>query len=237
MKDSIQILYEDDVLLAVNKPARVASVPAEGISLGRTMLGAVERLCADRGDQAKPYLLHRLDMQTSGVLMFGKFERDRATLEAIFSAKDKGTSEKTRTIKKYITLVKGLPKGSEIVTKLKARASDEKISAKTKYRVLRVYKVLGTVVSLVEVEILTGRKHQIRQHFANIKSPVVMDSLYGDEDFNKEFRIKFRLGRQFLHAASLEFLHPMVGRRLRIEAKLPLDLEGVLKKMGAEKEV
>lgn len=220
---SVLIVYEDEYLLAVNKPARVASVPAEGIDASRTMSGMIEEFCRERGDTYRPYLLHRIDMQTSGILVFGKYEPNREKLEKILVAKD--------TVKKYLTLVRGVPKGNSIKARLKARTSDVLVSAETEYRVMRTYQVLKTTVALVEAEIKTGRKHQIRQHFAGIRCPVVMDQVYGDQMFNKKFRTAFRLGRQFLHCALLEFTHPYSGARVRIMAKLPVDLENVLRRL------
>ncbi len=222
-REPVLVVYEDEYLLAVSKPPRVASVPATDVPEARTMLGMVGEFCRARGDENKPYLLHRIDMQTSGILLFGKYERDREKLEGILTAKD--------TIKKYLTLVRGIPKGTVITAKLKARTSDEKIFAQTKYRVMKIYRVLKTALSLVEAEIKTGRKHQIRQHFADIHCPVVMDQTYGDREFNTKFRTSFRLGRQFLHSALLEFTHPITGLRVRILAKLPIDLENALKRL------
>lgn len=229
MKSDITIIFEDDYILAVNKPARVASVPAEGIEERRTMMHIVQEFCRARGDTDKPYLLHRLDMQTSGVLLFGKHEKDRKPLEDILIQKD--------THKKYLALVKGIPRGKVITAKLKARESDEKIFAQTAYNVIRVYKLpmLRTVVSLIESEIKTGRKHQIRQHFSEIGCPVVLDPLYGDFSFNKKIRTTYRLGRQFLHSSSLTFTHPMTGERMHIEAPLPMDLKIALEKMADQK--
>lgn len=225
MKPKIPIIYEDEYLLAVSKPARMASVPADGIAPKVTALGEVQRMCQERGDDFQPYLLHRIDMQTSGLLMFGKHERDREKLEEILRAKD--------TAKKYTALVKGIPKGSVITAKLKARESSDKIFAQTKYRVIRVYKLpkLKGVVSLVEAEIVTGRKHQIRQHFADIGCPVVMDDQYGDFSFNRKFRSAFRLGRMFLHASSIQFFHPFLEKNISIRAALPPDLEGTLERI------
>lgn len=223
MKHDVSIIYEDEWMFAVNKPARVASVPSEGISLHRTMLGIVQEFFTARGEEYVPYLLHRIDMQTSGILLFGKHERDREMLEPILIQKD--------THKKYTTLVKGIPRGSVITAKVKARTSDVHVFAQTNYKVIRVYKILGTAVSLVEAEIKTGRKHQIRQHFSTIKCPVVLDPEYGDFGFNRKFRVTFRLGRMFLHASSIEFVHPFLEKVVKITAPLPLDLESVLQRI------
>ncbi len=229
MQHEISIIYEDDYMVIVNKPAKIASVPSEGISEIRTVLGIFVRQCVAQGRDFTPYLLHRLDMQTSGVLMFGKHERDREKLEGILKEK---TSHK-----KYTTLVKGLPRGHIITAKLKARNSDVRIFAQTAYKVLKVYKILGTVVSLVEAEIKTGRKHQIRQHFASIKCPVVLDPEYGDFAFNRKFRVLFRLGRMFLHSSSIEFTHPILGTKVKVEAPLPLDLKHALERVANPKQL
>lgn len=227
MKQDIEIVYEDEYMFAVNKPARVASVPSEGIPLHRTMLGITQEFLQARGDEAVPYLLHRIDMQTSGLLMFGKHEKDRELLEGILTQKT--------THKKYTALVKGIPRGTVITAKLKARTSDAKIFAQTKYKVIRVYKVLNTAVSLIEAQIMTGRKHQIRQHFANIKCPVVLDGEYGDFGFNRRFRLAFRLGRQFLHASSLDFIHPFLEKEVEIIAPLSTNLQSILDKLADPK--
>ncbi len=228
MKQDFALIYEDDYLFAVNKPAKVASVPSEGIEERHTMQGMIQKQFEDKGADFKPYLLHRIDMQTSGLLLFGKHERDREQLEAILRQKD--------AQKKYVTLLKGIPHGSVITAKLQARTTNLKVFAQTLYKVIRVYKLpaLRGVVSLVEAQIRTGRKHQIRQHFAGIKCPVVMDEVYGDFHFNRVFRTTYRLGRQFLHSKSLTFMHPFLNKTMTIEAPLPKDLEIVLDKMSGK---
>ena len=220
-KSDITILYEDDYLFAINKPARVASVPAEGINLPATILGKVQRKFEGQG--FTPYLLHRLDMDTSGVLLFGKHERDREALESIFRHDE--------TTKKYVALVKGVPSGKIITKPLDARHSDRKVFAQTSYKVLQVFKHAGPLCALVEAEIKMGRKHQIRQHFAMIGHPILLDRRYGDEKLNRKFRIHFRLGRQFLHAAQITFLHPILRTHMKIEAPLTKDLQSVIKKL------
>lgn len=209
-------------MLAVNKPPRLASVPATEIRLEQTVLGMVAHMCGGRG--FVPYLLHRLDMQTSGVLLFGKYPRDRAALENIF--------RKTDTEKTYVGLLKGIPRGNELATKLPARTADILVAAQTTFKVIKVYKgPFGVPCALVSCKISTGRKHQIRQHFAQAGCPVIMDSQYGDARFNKAFWHEYHLSRQFLHAASIAFTHPLLEKRVVIEAPLPPDLAVVLKQM------
>jgi 23S rRNA pseudouridine955/2504/2580 synthase len=116
-----------------------------------------------------------------------------------------------------------------ITIPLAARTSKEKIPAQTHFRILETFPV--PPCSLVEAEIKTGRKHQIRQHFAGIGCPVILDSRYGDERFNRRFRIAFRIGRQFLHAKSISFFHPILKKSVFVEMPLPPDLQSVLKKL------
>lgn len=216
------ILYEDDFIVAMDKPPRMASVPAENILLYQTALGKIQRQFEEKG--IKPYLLHRLDYETSGVLLFGKFPRDRTALESIFNHPE--------TRKKYVALVKGNLHGGSITKKLLARNSKEEIAARTDFRVLKIFRAPHPICTLIEAEIKTGRKHQIRRHFAEIDCQIILDSRYGDFHFNRKFRLRYRLGRLFLHAASIEFFHPLLKKTIRIEAALPPDLQSVLKKLS-----
>lgn len=222
VKQLFQTLYQDDQILAINKPPRMASVPSEGIPMQDTVLGMVQQQFADKG--FKPFLLHRLDFETSGILLFGKNEADREKLEGIFKQPD--------THKKYIALLKGVPTGRSITKKLPARESPEEIFAKTEYKIITVIK--GRHVpncALIEAEIKTGRRHQIRKHFSSVGHPVILDRRYGDQQFNRKFRLRFRLGRQFLHAARIVFRHPFSEKLICIDAPLPMDLQSTLKRL------
>lgn len=230
----MEILYEDEYLIAANKPPRVATVPGGEIPLHETVMGQLQKQYQKKG--ISPYPLHRLDRETSGVILFGKYPRDRELLEGIFGHPE--------THKKYLALLKGVPRPknkeqkNKITIPLSARrqprlgVKSEKVPAETNYKVLRSINLGGPLVCLVEAEIKTGRKHQIRQHFAKIGCPVVMDSLYGDREFNKQFRIRLRLGRLFLHAEKISFFHPFLKKQMAVEAPLPIDLETVLKKIS-----
>lgn len=231
----IPILYEDDYLFAVNKPARVMSVPADLNPRSRakptkSVLEVIRERFQHTGNV--PYLLHRLDMNTSGVLLFGKNKKDREALEGIF--KDE------RTKKIYITLLKGVPRSGMIKHALLGRykgkqvedaAEIQKKTALTEFKVFKTVYAAKQKCALTEVKILTGRKHQIRQHFANIGFPVVMDDQYGDKFFNRKFRIKYWLGRQFLHAQKIEFFHPLLKKTIAIEVPMAMDLQQVLKRI------
>lgn len=199
----------------------MATVPGSDIPIQNTILGQVQREFQKKG--FTPYVLHRLDFETSGVLLFGKMPQDRKPLEAIFGD--------LQTQKKYIALVIGTPHGSVITKNLRSRASGEEIPAQTYYKIIRRFGAPGPHCTLVEAEIKTGRKHQIRQHFAHIGHPIILDSRYGDVRFNKKFRLSLRLGRQFLHAAEISFFHPFLKKIVIIKAPLTLDLQSVLKKL------
>ncbi|MBI5411860.1 RluA family pseudouridine synthase [Candidatus Peregrinibacteria bacterium] len=220
-KDLIPTLYEDDYLIAIQKPPRVVSVPNPQTSLNASVLGKVQRRYEGKG--FKPYLLHRLDKETSGVLLFGKFERDRTPLEAIF--------QHSETEKSYLTFLKGVPRGDSVQIPLKARTADVSVEAKTHFSILKTMRIFGASCALVEAVIETGRRHQIREHFSRIGCPVIMDAEYGDFAFNRKFRIVLRLGRLFLHAKRIRFMHPFLKQLITIEAPIPMDLLSVLKKV------
>lgn len=230
----IPILYQDEHLLIVNKPPRIASVPSPGIFLNSTVMGKVQKENLDP-IHGKPYLLHRLDYDTSGILCFGKQKKDRAVLEAIFKgpAKTDSAEHKATTHKRYVALVMGIPTGEVITKPLPGRTSSEKVSAQTYYKVRQTFKFPGLTCALVEAEIKTGRKHQIRQHFASIGHPVALDIKYGNRPFNRKFNNIFHMGRQFLHAETLIFYHPFLKKEITVIAPYPPDIKFVMKKLGA----
>ncbi len=209
----MEILYEDEYLIAVNKPPGLASVPGLKIANKGTLMFQVQEHFKVMG--IKPYILHRLDKETSGITLFGKFPRNRELLSKIF---DSSEPNGPTTKKTYLALVKGCPKSRGIITfPLKARNSNQKIPAKTSYRVLQNH---GDY-SLVEAEIETGRHHQIRQHLAMIGHPLVNDFDYGNTPFNRKFQKVYKTHFSFLHAKSIEFIHPATQKKLRIEAPIP----------------
>ncbi len=206
------LLYEDEHLLAFEKPAEMATVPADRIPESKTLQGFVRLWALNGKKDFKPYALHRLDQPTSGILLFGKYPRDREALEAIF--KD------PRTKKEYLALVKWIPKQNEGTVRipLQARSVDKKVPALTHYTVLK--KMAN--ISLLSVRIETGRKHQIRQHMAMIGHPLVLDREYGDRIFNNNYQRKLKgKGQFFLHSWKLTFFHPFKKELMELSASTP----------------
>ncbi len=210
-----RILYEDEYLLAVNKLA------GELVVKGR---GAVQKLpLLDFLAHDYPGLraLHRLDFETSGVVLFGK---RRDVLREVLSSKFAGWK------KTYITLVAGrIPRQSGVIEKKLPSRTKEMIPAVTHYRVLERF----ANSTYVEARIETGRHHQIRRHFAGIGHPLVLDDLDGDVKFNRVFVREFRYRRFFLHAARLELPHPVTGKHIVIAASLPKAFLDVLTALHA----
>ncbi len=208
----------------------------------KSVLEIIQNRYRDKG--YKPYLLHRLDMNTSGVMLFGKHEEDREALEEIF--KD------DRTRKVYLALLRGVPESGSIKHGLDDRykgdkmervgeedqksASKDKVSAHTEFKVFKTFRIFDKEdCALTSAEISTGRKHQIRQHFAHIGFPVVLDEQYGDKKWNRRFRLKFWLGRQFLHSERIEFFHPILKKTISIQTEMPADLLQTLQRIRSGK--
>jgi len=213
-KDSFKILYEDDHILAVHKPAKMASVPAPNIPDYQTLQGKTRAWALREGKDYTPYLLHRLDRQTSGLVLFGKYSKDREALQNMFK---EPTTEKT-----YLALVKWVPKqpAGTIDFPLEARTSSIKVPATSHYR---TFQITGNA-SILEVRIETGRKHQIRKHLAMIGHPLILDRDYGDHRFDNDYQRRHKgKGHFFLHAWKFECVHPFTGERF-ILVDEPMDL-------------
>jgi 23S rRNA pseudouridine1911/1915/1917 synthase len=211
-----RILYEDEHLLVVNKLSGELVVAADGE--GKEPL-------YDFLHKTRPGLrvVHRLDFATSGVLVFAK---NADVVTKIRETKFAGWK------KTYRTLVAGYMKNKAgtIKRKLPARTRDELVDATSHYRVLDTY----THATFVEMDIETGRKHQIRQHLKFIGHPLLLDPLYGDPRIDRTFKKKYKYRRFFLHAYSLSFPHPITGKEVHVKAALPKAFEDVLEKLRRE---
>jgi 23S rRNA pseudouridine955/2504/2580 synthase len=220
------ILYEDEYLLALNKPAGLAVHSGTGIALG-----VIEVLRALRPNAPMLELAHRLDRDTSGCLLLAKTRP--ALLDLHRQLREGGMR------KHYAALVKGVWRGRmrEVAVALetdsrrargsKVQAREEGKEAVSRFTPKQVY----GPATLVDIELLTGRTHQARVHAAHIGHPIAGDDKYGDWDFNRAMRAQ-GLKRLFLHAARLEFRHPITRGKLRFEAPLPPDLSAFLEQLA-----
>jgi 23S rRNA pseudouridine955/2504/2580 synthase len=229
------VLHEDDHLLAVDKPAGLAAHPGTGIT-GATLVEearAYLRVPADLPPtEFKPSPAHRLDRETSGVVLVAKTRKAMAGLTAIFT--EGGQVRKT-----YLALAKGKMPRQEGTFDLALSEHEQTARSKTQRGVnfqeaTTHYRVLASMreASLLSVRIETGRTHQIRRHLQAAGHPVAGDHRYGDFPFNRVAKTRWGLRRMFLHAWKLELPHPVESRVLRLSAPVPAELREVLAKMN-----
>ena len=251
----LDVIYEDADLAVVNKPAGMMVHAGSGQNddarscgtLVNALLFRFKKLSATGGD-LRPGIVHRLDKDTSGLIVVAKNDRTHAALAELFAS---------RQIKKsYIALVQGTVErakgtinaslGRDPVrrTRMTAKPLGDARTAVSHYEVVKRLANRFGKFTLVKVRIETGRTHQIRVHMASIGHPVVGDTLYGGSGqltdqvasqaaTSKAARRKaeperLKLGRNFLHSARLEFIHPKTGKLLELEAPLPAELEEFL---------
>jgi 23S rRNA pseudouridine955/2504/2580 synthase len=224
----LDVLYEDEVLLVIDKPAGVAVHGGSGIGFG-----VVEQLRLAQPQARFLELAHRLDRGTSGVLMLAK---RRSALLSLHRQLREG-----RVQKFYAALVKGrwrderrsvrLALEKHVVASGERRVSvnREGLQAHTVFRLRRAY----SRYSLLEAELKTGRTHQIRVHLAHIGFPIAGDDKYGDFKLNKELA-RQGLKRMFLHASKTVVAHPQSGAELVLESPLPSDLKAFVAALEAE---
>ena len=231
----LDIIFEDDALLAINKPSGLAVHGGSGVSFG-----VIEALRAARPDAKFLELVHRIDRDTSGVLLLAK---KRTALVAMHALLREG-----KTDKRYFALVKGdwphtakhhittsLAKYVTEAGERRVAAADDAAYSKDAHTIVSVVKRYGAgseVMTLIEAQIKTGRTHQIRVHLAGEGYPIAGDDKYGDFAFNKR-EAKRGLKRLFLHAAKMAFVHPVTETRVRVEAPLPPDCEAYLQQRFA----
>ena len=226
----LDIIYEDKDIIVVNKPKGMVVHPANG-NPDRTLVNAVMAICKDSlsgiGGQIRPGIVHRLDKDTSGIIIVAKNDKAHINLsEQIKEHKVKKT---------YIALVRGIVKENEATINMPIGRSekDRKKMAVTKKgkEAITHFKVLERYdkYTLLQVNIETGRTHQIRVHLSQIGYPIVGDEVYSNG--KNEWNIK----GQCLHAKSLEFVHPVTGKKMYLEAKLPEYFEKILKELESRK--
>ena len=215
----IDRVFEDDSLLVINKPAGIAVHEGKTATKRHSVLGVLETQYRERG--IKPQLVHRVDKDTSGLLLVGKNQQTTMELESSF--------ETGKVDKEYLSLVVGrlLTNQGKIDYPLPGREG-KPVRALTHFRVVKRF----SQVTLVRLAIETGRLHQIRLHFAKLGYPVVMDDQHGDFAFNKRFRREYGLKRQFLHAERLKLNY--AGEARHWTAPLPKDLDETLRLLTAQ---
>jgi 23S rRNA pseudouridine955/2504/2580 synthase len=221
------VLYEDEVLLVIDKPAGTAVHGGSGISRG-----VIEQLRLERPEARFLELVHRLDRDTSGVLMLAK---RRSALTDLHRQLREGQVQKF-----YLVLVKGIWRDEKRSVKLPLQkyvlASGERrvsvgrdgLASHTVFRLQQSW----SDYSLLEAELKTGRTHQIRVHLAHVGYPVAGDDKYGDFALNKQLARR-GLKRMFLHASKTVITHPLSGVALTLEARLPSELRGFLDALNA----
>ncbi len=224
----LDIIYQDADLIVVNKPAGMVVHPAPGHASG-TLVNALLHHCPDLagiGGELRPGIVHRLDRDTSGLLVAAKHEAALRSLADQF--------KKRQVRKEYLALVRGAPPvagsinaaiGRHPVQRKKMALSERGRAALTSFQCLAVY----PQAALVRLRIHTGRTHQIRVHMAHLGHPVLGDQVYGRQRAGL-----LSAPRQMLHAARLEFRHPADGRLMSFAAPLPEDMRAIIQRLKKE---
>ena len=234
----LTILYEDDAVVVIDKPAGMVVHPGAGHSGGtvvNALLFHVEDL-SGIGGELRPGIVHRLDRGTSGVMVAAKSDAAHQELSRQFHDRE--------VEKEYIALVWGLVQPGRRIDAPIGRDPNDRQKMSTRARrarsaVTRVTWALNLRgVTLVHVAIHTGRTHQIRVHLSAIGHPIVGDATYGGvhRHVANDIRAVQRLERPFLHAARLKFTHPSEGRVMEFESPLPADLQAILDEIRARQE-
>ena len=222
----IDIIYEDTDIIVVNKPKGMVVHPANGNPDG-TLVNAIMNICKDSlsgiGGEIRPGIVHRIDKDTSGLLIIAK--NDKAHINLSEQIKNR------EIVKKYVALVRGnikennatidMPIGRSDKDRKKMAVKKDGKNAVTHFKVVKRY----NGYTYLDIKIDTGRTHQIRVHLSEIGYPIVGDSVYSNG------KNPFGVEGQMLHAKSLEFKHPITGKILNLEAPLPEYFEKVLKEL------
>ena len=222
----LEILYEDNDIIVVNKPKGMVVHPANGNPDG-TLVNAIMSICKDSlsgiGGEIRPGIVHRLDKNTSGAIIIAKNDKAHINLSEQL---------KNHEIKKtYIALVRGIVKENNATINMpigRSKKDRKKMAvdkngkdAITHFKVLKRY----SNCSLLEINIETGRTHQIRVHLSHIGYPIIGDEVYSNG------KNKWNIEGQCLHAKSLYFIHPITGEKMHIEAELPEYFKKILEEL------
>jgi len=229
----LDVVWEDRHIIVVNKPPYIVVYPAAGHKSG-TLINALLSKCdklASTGAPLRPGVVHRLDKDTSGLIVFAKDDPSYLNLVKQF---------KEREIEKYyLSLLYGELKKErgEINTAIgRSRTDRKKMSIKTRkgkeaitqFEVIKRFKL----ATLVKIKIITGRTHQIRVHFASLGHPVLGDKTYGKKTVIKSRQKTISFNRQMLHAYSLKFKHPVNEQHLEFTAPMPEDMKKAIEELS-----
>lgn len=229
-KKELEVFYEDQDLLVVNKPSGMVVHPGDGTDK-QTLVHALLNHCPDElcpvGAPDRPGIVHRLDKETSGVMVVAKTELSYHSLVKQFSNRE--------VLKIYLALITGrlkykagffadpIARHPKIRVKMAVQPKGRK--ALTKWKVIR-YFAQGT--SLVECDLKTGRTHQIRVHFSHAGHPLLGDRVYG---YNPNKQKSGQVGRVMLHARHLVFRHPLTGEKMNFTSQIPYDMQSFTDKL------
>jgi 23S rRNA pseudouridine1911/1915/1917 synthase len=237
MLQSIKIIFEDDHILVIHKPAGILSVP------DRFNIGADHIKVLLEPRHGPIWMVHRLDRNTSGILVLAKSEQAHASLNEAFQSR--------QVSKKYNAIVHGIPKNiegliEEPIAEDPAKRGRYKVHqkgkpAKTGYKIISQWKNFSNL----ELTLYTGRTHQLRVHLKHLGYPILCDPIYGLEEAvllssikRKRYQLSKNkeelplLKRQALHASSLTFIHPMTGNEVSFYCELPKDLQALVNQLS-----
>lgn len=235
-KIDLEVLFEDNDIIVINKPAGIVVHPAAGNWSGtivNALLGRDDAFAEnlDDPDEMRPGIVHRLDKDTSGCLVIAKTQQAQMKLSKSFAARD---------VKKvYAAISYGWPQveSERISTRISRHHVNRKKMAVvnelhgklavTSYELIKMGKISDVPVSLLKVKIFTGRTHQIRVHLSYKKLPILGDETYGG-------KTKLKIPRQMLHAWKIAFPHPVTGEEMTFTSPFPADFENVIKKIQEE---
>ncbi len=227
----LDLLYEDEHLLAINKPVGLITHPASGHWTG-TFVNAVLHHCQQLNieNEQRPGIVHRLDKDTTGVLLAAKYPVAQQRLTALFAL---------RQIRKdYLAICINNPGHGEIKASIGRHPVHRKLMSvvekggKDSFTTYETLTYNGQL-SLVNLRLITGRTHQIRVHMKHLGFPVLGDPLYGNISINKKFKESDQIERQLLHAHCLQFIHPMTQEKLTITAPLPQDMTKLINRIDS----
>lgn len=222
---ALDILYEDEALIVINKQAGLVVHPAPG-NYTHTLVNALlyhTQIERDEKD-IRPGIVHRLDKDTSGVLVVAKTRQVHGKLVEAFSSRKVG--------KRYVALCAAKPSQTKLEWAIQRHPRNRKKMMASSEGKPALTEVLSAEAVgpfwLLELALHTGRTHQIRVHLEKANAPILGDPVYGSESLNR----KWKLQRQLLHAKHLSFDHPLTGERLNFEAPLPEDFKQFLEKQS-----